>query len=222
MGGSIEAAQVVAVAAGREGRRHLTVRRLPANERDSRVLAAENASESLRRHRKQGKYMSDLSPTSKGRNAGPSRTRGLAGPLIVIILAVLMIVVVVLVPGKQRQTAATEAPPVNVTALPVTTVAQLPDTFDLPAVVEPNRIVTVAAEGAGRVERIPSGGGGPVGAGDVLVRLNTDLIEPQVRVAEAQYKRDKIQYERMAALVEGNATSPSELDAATNNPAPRE
>jgi membrane fusion protein (multidrug efflux system) len=82
-------------------------------------------------------------------------------------------------------------------------------------VVEPNRIVTVAAEVAGRIERIPPTEGSRVLAGDLLVELNADLIRPQVQVAEAQHGRDKIEYDRMAELVEMDATSRSDLDNAT-------
>jgi len=97
----------------------------------------------------------------------------------------------------------------------VTAEPLLPDTFDLPAAVEPNRIVTVAAEVAGGVERIPPKEGSTVQAGDLLVQLNTDLIGPQVEIARAQFDRDKIQYERMSALVKTDATSRSDLDDAT-------
>jgi len=108
-----------------------------------------------------------------------------------------------------------EPPPVNVSVIPVTAEAMLPDTFDLPAVVEPNRIITVAAEVAGGIERIPPKEGCTVQAGDLLVQLNTDLIEPQVEIAKAQFNRDRIQYERMSALVKTDATSRSDLDDAT-------
>jgi len=93
--------------------------------------------------------------------------------------------------------------------------ASLPDMFDLPAAVEPNRIVTVAAEVAASVERTPLREGCPVKAGDLLVQLNTDLIEPQMEIAKAQFNRDKIEYARMAALVKSDATSRSDLDNAT-------
>jgi membrane fusion protein (multidrug efflux system) len=91
----------------------------------------------------------------------------------------------------------------------------MPDSFDLPATVEPNRIVNVAAEVAGSVERLPWDEGRTVRAGDVLVQLNTDLIEPQVQIAKAQYDRDKIQYDRMMALVKTDAASRADFDDAS-------
>jgi membrane fusion protein (multidrug efflux system) len=160
--------------------------------------------------------MSDLSPKNTVKRVRSSKARSLVGILIALGIAAGMLVAASMVPSQKRDVAPTEAPPVNVRVLPVTAIAQLPDTFDLPAVVEPNRIVTVAAEVAGRIETIPPREGGLVQAGDVLVQLNTDLIKPQVQVAEAQFKRDKIQYERMAALVASNATSRSDLDDAIN------
>jgi membrane fusion protein (multidrug efflux system) len=51
----------------------------------------------------------------------------------------------------------------------------------------------------------------------VLVRLNADLIRPQFEVAEAQYVRDRIEFERINSLVQENATSRKELDDATRS-----
>jgi membrane fusion protein (multidrug efflux system) len=93
---------------------------------------------------------------------------------------------------------------------------ELPDTFDLPAVVEPNRTVTVSAEVAGRIERLPLKEGHIVAVEDLLVELDDDLIRPQFEMAEAQYERDRIEFERMEILVADDATSQSDLDDATN------
>ncbi len=157
--------------------------------------------------------MSDSSP--KKRADRKSRT----WPRTIITLAILLSAIAVLaaiakIPAPKREAAVTEAPPVNVSVMAVTAEPILPDTFDLPAAVEPNRIITVAAEVAGGVERIPPKEGSTVQAGDLLVQLNTDLIGPQVEIAKAQFNRDRIQYERMSALVKTDATSRSDLDDA--------
>jgi membrane fusion protein (multidrug efflux system) len=135
--------------------------------------------------------------------------------VVIVIVALIVLMGVYYMPTPDRETAATDAPPVNVRILAVTPQAELPDSFELPAVVEPNRIVTVAAEVAGRIERIPPTEGSRVLANDLLVELNTDLIRPQVEIAQAQHDRDKIEYDRMAELVEMDATSRSDLDNAT-------
>ncbi|MBN1360726.1 MAG: efflux RND transporter periplasmic adaptor subunit [Sedimentisphaerales bacterium] len=96
----------------------------------------------------------------------------------------------------------------------VVAISELADTFTLPAVIEPNRVVTVSAEVAARVETIPPQEGDPVGPGDLLIQLNKDLIEPAFHTAEAQYRRDQVELERMEALVRDNATSRQDLDDA--------
>jgi membrane fusion protein (multidrug efflux system) len=158
--------------------------------------------------------MSDPSRNSRAEQPNRSWVRRTAVTAIIVLVAAGVLFAIGLIPSRKRDTAVTEAPPVNVTVMSVTTEPQLPDTFDLPAVVEPNRVITIAAELAGRVERIPPKEGSAVRAGDVLVQLNTDLIEPQVEIAKAQYSRDKIQYERMAALVKTESTSRADLDDA--------
>jgi membrane fusion protein (multidrug efflux system) len=97
----------------------------------------------------------------------------------------------------------------------VVAIPALADEFALPAVVEPNRVVTVAAEVAARVERMPLEEGDAAKAGQLLVQLNVDLIEPALRTAQAQHDRNQIEFERMQSLVSENATSRQDLDNAT-------
>ncbi len=135
---------------------------------------------------------------------------------VIILVAVAVLTVIMKMPKKKREAPATEAPPVNVTVMTVTAVPQLADTFDLPAVVEPNRIVTVSAEVSGRVERIPLEEGSKILAGDLLIKLNTDLIQPEFESAKAQVERDQIEFDRMTNLVKENATTQRDLDNATS------
>lgn len=135
--------------------------------------------------------------------------------LAVLLGAVAVLAAIAQIPTPKQDTVVTEPPPVDVSVIPVTAEALLPDTFDLPAAVEPNRIVKVAAEVAGGIEKIPPKEGCVVQSGDVLVQLNTDLIKPQVEIAKAQYSRDKIQYDRIAALIKTDAASRNDLDDAT-------
>jgi membrane fusion protein, multidrug efflux system len=118
-------------------------------------------------------------------------------------------------PSKNRTVPAEEPAPLNVDVMTIIAEPEFSETFELPAVVEPNRVVMVSAEVAGNIESIPVSKGNAVKAGDLLVRLDSDLIRPQVAVAQAQLNRDKIQYERMKALVANEATSRSDLDDAT-------
>ena len=135
---------------------------------------------------------------------------------VIILVAIAILTVIMKMPSKNRQAPATEAPPVNVQVMTVTAEPQLPDTFDLPAVVEPNRIVTISSEVSGRIERIPPEEGSKVSAGDLLVKLNTDLIMPDFESAKAQVGRDQIEFDRMTNLAKENAATQRDLDNATS------
>lgn len=135
--------------------------------------------------------------------------------LVIVVAAVGILVGIGAMPAPNRQTPAQETPPVNVVVMDVAAEQAFADTITLPAVVEPNRVVTVSAEVSARVERILPKEGDLIQAGDLLVQLNEDLIRPQFLMAEAQYKRDKIEFDRMAALVEADATPRQDLDNAT-------
>lgn len=133
---------------------------------------------------------------------------------IIVLMVIGILIVVSKIPKKDRQTPLTEAPPVNVSVMTVTAEPELPDTFDLPAVIEPNRVVTIAAEVAGRIERIGPEKGDAVSAGDLLIELNSDLLRPQFEMAKTQVQFNEIEFERMANLVKENATARRDLDNA--------
>jgi membrane fusion protein (multidrug efflux system) len=134
----------------------------------------------------------------------------------IVLAAIAGLTAIVKMPGRKKDAPPAEAPPVNVTVMTVTTEPQLADTFKLPAVVEPNKVVTVSAEVGGRIERIPLEEGSTVHAGDLLVQLNTDLILPEYESAKAQAERDQIEFERITNLSKENAATQRELDNATS------
>ncbi len=158
--------------------------------------------------------MSEPSPQS----ADPAATRGWFRRNIVKVLILLAAVGVLAgisaVPPRNREAPPGEPDPVNVKVMEVVATPELADAFTLPGVIEPNRVITVSAEVAARVERVPLDEGDRVTRADLLLQLNKDLIEPQYRTAEAQYKRDQIEFERMEVLVRENATSRQDLDDA--------
>jgi membrane fusion protein (multidrug efflux system) len=134
--------------------------------------------------------------------------------LAIAAVAVITLFALANMPSQKKEVAATPAPPVNVTVLPVTPEPKLPDAFDLPAVIEPNQIVTIAAEVAGRVEWIGPREGAAVKAGDLLMRLNTDLLQAEFESSQAQAKNDQTEFERQQGLVKGGASPSRELDQA--------
>ncbi|HUV66620.1 MAG TPA: efflux RND transporter periplasmic adaptor subunit [Sedimentisphaerales bacterium] len=152
--------------------------------------------------------------TGTGKTSG-KRLLGYAVKAALILAAVAILAGIAKMPSQKSQAPATEAPPVNVTVQTVVAEPELADTFELPAVIEPNRVVTVAAEVAGRIERIGPKKGDVVRAGDLLIQLNADLLRPQFDSAKAQLDFDQIEYKRMANLVEENATAKRDLDNAT-------
>lgn len=135
----------------------------------------------------------------------------------VLILGVLAaLVAIAKMPARKREVPPSESPPVNVTVMTVTAEPELPETFDIPGVIEPNRIVDISAEVAGRIERIPLEEGSSIRVGDLLIQLDTDLLQPQFDIADAQFKRDQIEFERMNELVKQEATAARDLDDAIN------
>jgi membrane fusion protein (multidrug efflux system) len=137
---------------------------------------------------------------------------------VVIVLATLAAVCgVAQLPARKQDVPATEAPPVKVSVMTVVAEAQLLDTFELPAVVEPNRVVTVSAEVDGRVEWIGPKKGTLVHAGDPLIRLNTDMLQAEFQMADAQATNNQTEFDRMKGLVEKGAAPSRDMDAAATH-----
>jgi membrane fusion protein (multidrug efflux system) len=145
---------------------------------------------------------------------GKRRPSRLWTKLAIVAVAIIALFLLAYIPSPKQEVAATPAPPVNVSVLPVTPEPALPDAFDLPAVIEPNQIVTIAAEVAGRVESIGPREGASVQAGDLLMRLNTDLLQAEFERAQAQAKNAQTEFERQQGLVKGGASPTRELDQA--------
>jgi len=159
--------------------------------------------------------MSNQSPENRTGKRSKGWLRRNAIKAVIVLAAIAILTGITKIPTQKRDAPPTEAPPVNVSVITVIAEPQLADTFDLPAIVEPNRIVTVSAEVAGRIERIPQKEGSEVRAGDLLIQLNTDLIRPLFEVAKAQVERDQIEFDRMTNLVKQDATPRRDLENAT-------
>ena len=159
--------------------------------------------------------MSGKSPkTGTGKSVTKGWLRRNALKAVIVAVAIAAVIAVGRLPERNREAPAAPAPPVNVAVMPVVA-EEVADTFELPAVVEPNRVVTVSAEFEGRIERIPCKEGSEVRAGDLLIQLNDELIRPAYEMAKAQVERDQIEYDRMKKLVDDDATSRRDLDNAT-------
>ncbi len=156
-----------------------------------------------------------VQPTKKSKTNNNWLRRN-AVKAVIILAAIGILTAIMKMPAKKREAPATEAPPVNVKVMTVTAQPELADTFKLPAVVEPNRIVMVSAEVGGRIESIPPEEGSRVNTGDLLIKLNTDLIKPEFESAKAQVERDQTEFDRMTNLAKGSAATQRDLDNATS------
>lgn len=152
----------------------------------------------------------------KGSHKPPrSSRRGLLISVAVVVVVAAAVALVAFVLPRQRREAASSGPrPVNVEVMTVTPIPSLPDAFTAPGDVEPNRVVDVAAEVSARVEELPVDQGGRVGRGDVIVRLNTDLLQAEVDRTRAQVQYDRGEYERLLEVSRQGAATPREVDRA--------
>jgi membrane fusion protein (multidrug efflux system) len=153
-------------------------------------------------------------------------------PVALVVIAAALVGVVALMPREADPALANEVPPVNVEVQRVQAIPELADTFTLSAVVEPYRVVRVAAEVAARIERfgqrqhavrwrgreIPAGTvieeGEPVEQGDPIVYLNKELLQARFERARAQCEYDRTEYQRIEDLYQRGVTSKTEFDDA--------
>jgi len=138
----------------------------------------------------------------------------LAGSLVVLAALAGVVVLVALLPEKRRDKPARAAPAVNVKVRTVRPRAEVRDTFDLHAIVEPKSVVTVSAEVDGRIEWVGPSEGQTVAKGDDLVRLNTDFLKAERDRAKAKMDYDRSAYDRAVQATKGGAASGSQLDMA--------
>ena len=132
----------------------------------------------------------------------------------VLLAAVGLVVVVAILPAPEKQVPDKKPQPINVGVLPIVPIPERPDTFLLPGTVEPNTVVRVAAEVPGRVEAIDLVEGRPCRAGDVLVRLNTDLLQAELDRAKAAMKFNQREVVRLADLRNSGVATDTEYDQA--------
>ena len=96
--------------------------------------------------------MTNEDRTERPKTASPRLLRRLGPVLIVLSGATVVAWLAFGMPSNPKKPVPTETPPVPVVSQVVQPVSELADTFVLPGVVEPNRVVTVAAEVAERID----------------------------------------------------------------------
>ncbi len=171
--------------------------------------------------------MTETPPAPNERHRRLRRLRGRLLPLAILLPAVLAVFyVVTMLPAKDREKPAAERPPVNVKVQVVKLRKDVRDSFRLHGEVIADRVVSVSAEVAGRIE--PYGRdvqeGGKLKPGQVIVRLNDELIRAEVRHAEGQrdqalaqlrYWRDEA--ERLRKALGRGVATPKQVEEAEMN-----
>jgi membrane fusion protein (multidrug efflux system) len=157
-------------------------------------------------------------------------------PTLIIAGCILVVIVIALaVPKRDDTQPPTTPPPVAVDVEVVEPVDDFHDDFVIPGVVEPNRVVRVAAEVAARIEEFagfddrigedftPIKGSASAGqieegvrvtAGQPLMYLNTDLVLARRDEAKANFDYQRREFERIKTLFEKKVATASEVDAA--------
>jgi membrane fusion protein (multidrug efflux system) len=130
----------------------------------------------------------------------------------VLLAAVVLLVRALLGFGRQADLPPGTVPVVNVEVQTVATRPELADVVTLPAVIEPNLKVVISAEVSGRVEQVCCPEGTRRSAGDVIISLNTDLLQAEYDRAKAQAELDRSRYQRVQNLYEQGAATSDELD----------
>ncbi len=112
-----------------------------------------------------------------------------------------------------EQFAAMQPPPEAVTTI-VARDEHWASTLSAIATIAAVQGVTVSADLPGVVDRIAFDSGRAVREGDILVQLDTRQEQAQLAAAEAQLELARLNFERMKGLVEQDAVSRAEFDAA--------
>ncbi len=162
--------------------------------------------------------------------SGNIRWRGWLISAVLVAAGLAFVGVLAMLPKPENATPPVQIQPVNVEVQRVVAVPELADTVELTGIVEPLRVVKVAAEVAGRLERYGErlkdvawhgqtfaagsavGEGQPVSVGDPLVYVNKDLLQARCDRARAQFEYDEREYLRLLDLFERGSTSKTELD----------
>ena len=133
---------------------------------------------------------------------------------IIAFVFLLALGIVALLPPRKEEKPPVNVPAVNVEVSPVTPLPTLPDGFTLPGVVEPNRVVKVAAEVAGRIEALCCKEGDACRAGHAVLKLNTDLLQAEYDRAKAQLEFDESDFRRQDRLYKQGATNEKDIELA--------
>jgi membrane fusion protein (multidrug efflux system) len=137
--------------------------------------------------------------------------KALISALILVAAAVVM-VTVARIPARTEEVPERVVPPVNVEVSEVTAIPVMADMLELPATLEPNKVVEVPVELAGKIENVFVTEGEEVEKGQLILKLDTKLLEAELQRAKAQAEYDRRTYDRSMELLEKGVLNRSQVE----------
>ncbi len=141
----------------------------------------------------------------------PRIKKGLISALILVAAAAVM-VTVARMPARTEDLPPKQVPPVNVAVVQIEPISRMPDILELPATLEPNRVVQVPVELAGKIDEVFVEQGEEVEKGQVILRLDTALLEAEFERAKAQAEFDKRTRDRSIELLVKGVLNKSQVE----------
>lgn len=134
--------------------------------------------------------------------------------VLIVTAAAAGVVYVSRMPARTEEVPPPTVVPVNVEVAVIEAIPQMPDILELPGHLEPNRVVNVPVELAGSIERIHCEEGQRVKVGDVILKLDTALLQVECDRAQAEAKYDRQTLERTQELLQRGVLNRSQLEEA--------
>jgi len=142
------------------------------------------------------------------------RTRRVVIGAVILTLAGGTVAVIALAPGRNPQTPPKKVNVVNVEVMRIEPLPKMDQTVVLHGQIEANRVVDVAAEVAGRIDKIHLAEGRPCTKGEPLIQLNGEILDAELRRAKATADFSRRELERLTKLRAREAATAVEVDQA--------
>lgn len=140
------------------------------------------------------------------------RIRKILISLVLVCLAGAVMILVARMPAPTDDVRQREPVPLNVEVVRIDSITKMPDVLELPGALEPSRIVELPVEQRGTIlERLVEEGD-RVSEGQLLMRLDDELLQAELERARAQADFDEKMYNRSTELLERGVMNKSEVD----------
>ena len=140
---------------------------------------------------------------------------------ILVILALFILIGFVLYKNKRSLEAEALAAEIKVDAVPVEVVTLQPEklnqSFTGSGILSANRELMVIAETQGRVEKVYKQAGDKVDKGEIVIKVNDELLRAEFLATEANFQKAEKDLERFKRLSAGEAISTDQLEKVNLN-----